>query len=433
MVSMSNVVVLGAGLSGLGLARSFPGVRIFEAQSHPGGRAYSYPVDGVYFDQGAHISHTKKADFLELIYKQAGDVHQIEPSIVSNFWHQLWLTYPVQNHLNELPLDKRITALTDLIMAHINREHEQNANYAEWCLSQYGQYLTQHFYRVFTEKYWRFDMEDLATDWLGGRLIPSVIANIIHGAFSSQKEKQASFAKFHYPTQGGFFSFFKALYDDIDVRYNERAVQLDVDSKEIIFESGRKDHYEILASSIPLPDIVAAIKEVPASIADAAALLRYTKLLCVNMIVRRPGISKNHWCYIYDHEINPARVSFPSNLSPNSITNDISTLQAEIFRRDDEDWDIDSLIGITVEQMAKLFKFDVNRELVSATPFVIPCAYVISDLNREASVTHILSWLREKDIFCMGLYGKWKYIWSDVAYYSGVETAKEIRGLICQG
>jgi protoporphyrinogen oxidase len=68
-----------------------------------------------------------------------------------------------------------------------------------------------------------------------------------------------------------------------------------------------------------------------------APLLRHTKLLCVNMVIDKQDLTKNHWCYIYDQDIGAARVSFPSNLAPTSVEGGHSTLQGEVFRRDDED------------------------------------------------------------------------------------------------
>jgi protoporphyrinogen oxidase len=429
--SKENIVVLGAGLSGLGFSHALPGARVFEAKKHPGGHAYSHELQGVYFDQGAHISHTKSPEFIEMICRSARDINEISSSNVMNHWHGRWMRYPVQNHLHELPLEERTQALTDLIMVHMNLDAKAPVNYADWCLSQYGEYLTKNFYQVFTQKYWRTPMQELGTDWLGGRLIPAIIPSIIKGAFSPQMEKQSTFAKFRYPVQGGFFGFFKSLYDEIGIQYNERAVEIDIKKKEVVFESGRKEHYEVLASSIPLPKLVSIIKDVPLAVKNSAQLLRHTKLLCVNMIINRPDLSPYHWCYVYDEEILPSRISFPSNLSRGTTGHQLSAIQAEIFRRDDEQWDMESMVETTVKQMADMFKFDANKELLAAVPVVVPHAYVISDLNREKSVEGILSWLEENNIYSMGLYGKWKYVWSDVAYSSGFETANKIKERVC--
>ncbi len=429
---MDDIIVLGAGLAGLGFAHENPSARIFEKNQHPGGRAFSCPVDGYFFDQGAHISHTKKEDFRRLICSALDKVNQIKSSNVSNYWKGLWMTYPVQNHLNQLPQNQKVEALIDLVMSHVDQNKNEAVNYLQWCQKQYGNFLTHNFYEVFTQKYWRVEMEQLATDWLGGRLIPSLVPNIIRGAFSSQQEKQTSFNKFYYPKQGGFFAFFESLYSELDIQFNEKAVELDVNKKQITFSSGRKESYDILANSIPLPELINMINPIPASVKQAVEMLRHTKLLCVNMVISKPALTKNHWCYIYDHDIGPARVSFPGNLSAASEQNEVSMLQAEIFRRDNENWDTESLTQDTISQMANMYGFDAQRDVALANSFVVPYAYVISDINRQPLVSYLLSWLREKDVFSMGLYGKWKYVWSDVAYYSGRETANEIKEQLCQ-
>jgi len=425
-----KIVVLGAGLAGLGFARSLPKASVFEAKDHPGGHAFSHDVDGCFFDEGAHISHTQDSRFLKLIYEQAGQVHQIAPSRVSNYWNGRWVTYPVQNHLYELPLKNRIPALLGLMAAHA-RPKRSLSNYADWCKNQYGNYLSHHFYGVFTQKYWRMEMEELSVDWVEGRLIKSFLKNVVLGALMPQGEKQASFRRFHYPASGGFFGFFKPLYRTMKIHYGERAVEVDSQTKRITFESGRTEHYDALASSIPLPELIGIIKDVPSSVAEAAHSLKHTKLLCVNMVVNRPRLTPLHWCYIYDHDVEAARVSFPSNLSPGGVREGLSTLQAEIFRRFDEDWDTEALSRRTIRQMADLFGFDKKSELISVKPISIPYAYVISDKERERSVSHILTWLKKKDVVCMGFYGKWKHKWSDAAYSSGLEAAREISQLLC--
>lgn len=421
---MHNVIILGAGLAGLGCARHLPGSRVFESAPHVGGRAFSHEMGGVWFDQGAHICHTKDESFRELVEQAAGFVETISPSIVRNRWQGHWLTYPVQNNLRELPLECRIRALTDLVEAHC-RTHPESANYREWCLQQYGEYLTQTFYDEFTAKYWRVPAESLATDWLGGRLLPSMLPRIVHGAFTHAPEEQAAFARFRYPARGGFFGFFAPLYRDLKIALGERAVEIDAAQKIIRFASGRVESYDVLASSIPLPDLIRMIRDVPAELLDQAARLRHTQLLCVNLIVDRPRLSDAHWFYVYDRDIEASRVSLPGNLAPGSVTENRTALQAEIFRRDDEPMDIDHLVEKTIEDFETLFGFS-RWEIRHIGHVHVKRAYVISDHHRASAVAMLLDWLEQRDIQSMGLYGRWKYIWSDAAYQQGRETAERI-------
>ncbi|NQU41814.1 FAD-dependent oxidoreductase [bacterium] len=428
----NQVVVLGAGLAGLGFARAWPGTLVFEAKPHPGGRAWSIDIEGVFFDQGTHISHSRNDSFNDMIRQAAGKVVETEKAQVSNFWKGSWLPYPVQNHLHALPLEDRVQALADLIQARINHSDVEPPDYGAWCRGQYGEFLADRFYRVFTEKYWRAPMENLATDWLAGRLLPPDLTTVIRGALSEASEEQAHFSRFRYPERGGYFGFFESLYPKLGVQHNETAVELDLAKKEILFDSGRRQDYDILASSIPLPDLVEAVKDAPTSVREAAARLSWTKLLCVNLLIERKSLSDLHWFYTYDPDQHTARAYLPRNLSPGMVAEGITALQAEVFRRNDEPWDPESLAEEMIDQMASLLRFSAKRDLRVASPVVVRYAYVVSDHARAAAVAHILAWLRERDVFCMGLYGKWKYVWSDYAYLSGVETAAEVRERLCR-
>jgi len=427
---MGGLIILGAGLSGLGCARSFPGSRIFEAAAHPGGQAWSHEMGGVHFDRGAHICHTRDDAFRELIEQAAGQVVTVSPSIVRNRWEGRWLTYPVQNNLRELPLELRIRALSDLVEARA-QAHLKPANYREWCLQQYGVMLTERFYDEFTAKYWRVPAEALATDWLGGRLLPSMLPRIVHGAFSQAPEEQAVFARFRYPARGGFFGFFETLYRDLSMTLGERAIEIDAARKLVRFESGRIEAYDALASSIPLPDLVRMIHEVPAELSNLAARLRHTQLLCVNLIVDRPRLTDCHWFYIYDRGIEASRVSLPGNLAPGSVPEGRTALQAEIFRRDDEAMEIDALVAKTLEEMGALFGFS-RWEVRQAGHVHVKRAYIISDHCRAQTVAALIDWLQQRDIHSMGLYGRWEYVWSDQAYRQGCETAERIAARLGQ-
>ncbi|MDX2344375.1 MAG: FAD-dependent oxidoreductase [Acidimicrobiia bacterium] len=423
-----ETAVLGAGLAGLGFAIELPGVRIFEAKQHPGGHAYSHQAGGVFFDEGAHISHTKDSTFRDLIHQTAGAVHTGLARSVRNRWHGVWTGYPVQNHLRDLPEEARISALIDLVVAHTDATEVKAPTYRDWCTQQYGDYLTDNFYEEFTTKYWRRATSELATDWLGGRLIPSDLPNIITGAFSDKIANQATFATFHYPKRGGFFGFFEDLYADLDIRFGSKVADIDLHRKTLSFESGAEESFERLASSIPLPTLINAIKDVPASVRDAAGQLHHTKMLCVNVIVERTDLIDSPWCYIYDHDIEPARISFPANLSPGSVPGGSSAIQAEIFRDHNEPWgDQDALAEATVQQLGDLLGFDPQRDVTTVHTIDVSHAYVVSDHNRANAVDHVLSWLSDQQVTSMGLYGKWKYLWSDAAFRSGQQAAANMK------
>src|SRR5262249_35030042 len=160
-----------------------------------------------------------------------------------------------------------------------------------------------------------------------------------------------------------------------------RAVEINPHSKSIRFSSGRREHYEVLASSIPLPVLAKLVVGAPSAVLDAADRLRATQLTCVNLIIDRPALTDCHWFYLYDDEIDAARVSVPGNLSPTSVPPGRTALQAEIFSLDGETPDPKSAVKRTVLQLSKLLRFD-PREVVEAGHVFVPRAYVISDHAR---------------------------------------------------
>ena len=44
----------------------------------------------------------------------------------------------------------------------------------------------------------------------------------------------------------------------------------------------------------------------------------------------------------------------------------------------------------------------------------------------ELSVAQLCEWFEARDIFPMGLYGRWKYMWSDAAWREGRRAAGQI-------
>jgi protoporphyrinogen oxidase len=422
-MSERNVIVLGGGLAGLGFARHFPGCRVFEAEAAPGGHARSHEFAGAWFDQGAHICHSQDKGWLELVCAHV-PIHEMTKSTVLNHKAGHWFAYPVQNHLFDLPPTEREAALNAFLAAQEKFRGQVPKNYEEWCRFQYGDFLVENFYRLYTEKYWHVPMADLATDWLGGRLLPSQVENIIAGAAGHQEEKQAVFNKFRYPRTGGFYAMLAHLPEGVDLHLHKRAVRIVAAQRQVHFADGVEEGYEALVSTIPLPHLVGMIPEAPADVRAAAAKLRALRHYCVNFVVDRAPLSPAHWFYVYDPEIAASRVSFPFALSGEE--NGRTAVQAEVFVPQDDRPDEEALRDRTVADMAAIMNFKVS-EVVAAEVRCAALSYVVSDLDRAPAVKRIREWLRVHGIEIAGLFGDWAYVWSDRAFAGGRALAEKMR------
>ena len=423
-MSDRNVIVLGAGLAGLGFARHWPGCRVFEAADEPGGHARSHEFAGAWFDRGAHICHSQDEAWLKLV-GAATPLHEMTKSVVLNHKAGHWFAYPVQNHLFDLPPAERAAALMDFLAAQEKYRGREPKNYEEWCRFQYGDFLVENFYRLYTAKYWHVPMAELATDWLGGRLLPSQVENIRAGAQGPAEEKQAVFRTFRYPKRGGFFAMHARLADGVDLRLNKRAVRVDAANRVVAFADGAEESYDALVSTIPLPQLAAMIPAAPAEVRATAAKLRALRQYCVNFVVDRENLSPANWFYVYDPDIAVARVSFPFSLS--GERNGRTAIQAEIFVPGAARPDENALREQAVADLGRLLKYSASN-VISSEIRAYPESYVVSDLARASAVRHVRDWLRGRGIETTGLFGAWEYVWSDRAFAGGRALAQTLAG-----
>lgn len=420
-MNAEGVMILGAGLAGAGAARSLPGARIFEARQEPGGYARSHEFGGAWFDCGTHICHSRDESWLSLLTGHA-PLHEMAESRVLNHKAGRWFSYPVQNHLADLPEEERKAALEGFLAAQEKYRGREPRNYEEWCRFQYGDALLEGYYRLYTAKYWHVPMAELATDWLGGRLLPSQVETILAGARGVQREKQAVFNRFRYPKQGGFFALVGHLFDGLPIEFGKKAVEVDPAARRVAFADGTSADYETLVSTIPLPKLAMMTKDAPSSVREAAGKLRTVQHCCVNFMVERESLGNADWFYVYDPEILTARVSFPFRLAGHRAVGR-TAVQAEAMFPENAHLDEGAVLEQTLRDMARLLEFSPN-EILHAEIRREPVSYVVSDLARAGAARHVRDWLAACGIRTAGLFGDWFYVWSDRAFASGEAVAR---------
>src|SRR5205823_6485379 len=115
---------------------------------------------------------------------------------------------------------------------------------------------------------------------------------------------------------GGIEILSRALGRKTAAHLNHAAIQIDTQSKEIIFANGRRQAYGSLISSMPLPRLVALLKNAPARIAKAASRLRASSVLNVNFGIKGRNVSDKQWIYVPERSLPFYRVGFYHNFSP---------------------------------------------------------------------------------------------------------------------
>lgn len=420
---MSNNVILGAGIAGISAAyhlkQKGENSVIFEKDNDWGGLCGFFEIDGFRFDRFVHFTFAKDEKIAELFAKSSP--LYAHPPVSYNYWRGCWLKHPAQNNLAPLPIEEKVK----IIDSFVNRPRKDVAeisDYAEWLRVQYGDYFAENFPFAYTRKYWGVEAKQLETKWVGNRLHVSPLPEVLRGAFAEQQENFYYTKFMNYPKKGGFRSIMNECRKGLDIRLNKKAVRIDTAAKQVEFDDGTVENYDNLISSLPLPEIIKMISDVPENVQNAAKQLRWTCGYQVSLGFNRPDVAKYLWFYIYDEDVPPARVYSPNLKSPDNAPEGCSSLQAEIFFANGAKVvDKNIILQKTVEKLKEICQFNDSDVVVKDIRFE-PYANIIFTPEIYESRKVVREWLQARGIKTIGRFGEWDYLWSHQAFESGMKV-----------
>lgn len=420
---MSNNVILGAGIAGISAAyhlkQKGENSVIFEKDNDWGGLCGFFEIDGFRFDRFVHFTFAKDEKIAELFAKSSS--LYAHPPVSYNYWRGCWLKHPAQNNLAPLPIEEKVK----IIDSFVNRPRKDVAeisDYAEWLRVQYGDYFAENFPFAYTRKYWGVEAKQLETKWVGNRLHVSPLPEVLRGAFAEQQENFYYTKFMNYPKKGGFRSIMNECRKGLDIRLNKKAVRIDTAAKQVEFADGTVENYDNLISSLPLPEIIKMISDVPENVQNAAKQLRWTCGYQVSLGFNRPYVAKYLWFYIYDEDVPPARVYSPNLKSPDNAPDGCSSLQAEIFFANGvKVVDKNIILQKTVEKLKEICQFNDSDVVVKDIRFE-PYANIIFTPEIYESRKVVREWLQAQGIKTIGRFGEWDYLWSHQAFESGMKV-----------
>lgn len=414
------IAVLGGGISGIsaGYHLGLKGIEhvVYEKNEGWGGLCDNFTIgDGFRFDYFVHLSFSK-SDYVNKLFCNSADYIAHNP-ISTNYYKGYWLKHPAQNNLAQLPVVEKVKIIQDFI----NKPNGENPrNYKDWLIFQFGEYFANNFPCVYAEKYWTVKADKLTTDWLGGRFSLPPLENLLKGAFEEQSENFYYAQEMRYPITGGYKSFLNSMALETNIQTYKEAILIDIKAKRVDFADNTFIYYDHLVSSLPLPELVKRIKDVPKAIIEASEKLLCTSGQLVSLGFNRPDIPKNIWFYIYDEDILPSRAYSPSIKSPNNVPEGKSSLQFETYfsKYAPKKLSGDALIEHVIEKGEKM-KLWNKSDIVISDYREVKYANVVFDFERKKNVGIIHDYLNKNNVKYIGRFGEWNYLWSDQSLISG--------------
>ncbi len=424
--SMNRDIILGAGITGLSSGFK-TGLDIYESRNRPGGICLSYYANRKGITKKTLNTYRFEIGGGHWIFGGTPKVSRFIRSLVRIKKYErksavffpktnLFVPYPIQNHLYYLPDRIKRKALDEILNKKSGSEEIDTMR--DWLLLNFGKTLSRHFFFSFHEAYTaglykKIAPQDKYKTPVNNRLI-------VDGA----REKTPSVgynSTFDYPVSG-LDNLIKKLAAKCNIHYEKEVVHIDINKKKVYFRDNTERTYNKVISTIPLNKMM-HLTGINAGKQDP-----YTAVLVVNI-----GASKgilcpsHHWLYVPSSESGLHRIGFYSNVDSSFLpdrNNRVSIYVEKAYRSGTNLSSAQKNINVKrILDELTMWRFIDKVDVADAT--WIDTAYTWNYPNsiwREKAI----SMLKQHGIYQIGRYGKWKFQGIAESLKDGLESEKNI-------
>jgi protoporphyrinogen oxidase len=403
MTESADIVVIGAGVSGLGFANWYrerhPDARVIvlESEAEPGGYCRTVVQDGFVWDYSGHFFHFRDPSIEGwLRARMPGQEVRtvVKQSLIRYAGRDI--DFPFQKNIHQLPHAEFLECLVELFFRPAGTTPP--ASFGDMLYRRLGRAITDKFLRPYNEKLYATNLDALDVDAMGRFFPHADIADIIANMKAGPKDAGYN-ATFTYPA-GGAMQYIHALLHDLPsgtVSCNEPALAIDLSTR-VVRTPKREIRYGRIVSSAPLPAL--------ARIANVACAPVFTsnKVLVWNLGFDRKGQRDVHWMYFPDRTLSFYRVGWYDNI----LDGDRMSLYVEIGAAHGSTFDVDALRERVLADLAREKIIDGHR-LISHHHVVLDPAYCHITKASLAETTRLIDHFASHDVHSVGRYGRWTY------------------------
>jgi protoporphyrinogen oxidase len=393
-------LILGGGPSGLSFAHTLKrhgekNFLILEQESVAGGLCRSANVDGAPLDiGGGHFLDVKRKEVLELLFQFMPREEWQEYTRVSKIKIRGFeIDHPLEGNLWQLPVEDQIDFLESIARTGCVRGEPPPESFEAWITWKLGERIAREYMLPYNRKIWSIELSKLGIYWL--HKLPAVsfretLKSCLEGKPMGTLPAHGTFL---YPRQYGYGEVWKRMGEDLGSQLivNTPVTSIDLDHHNVngTFKA------ETIVNTIPWP-VWDRVARIPETIRSEIAMLRHTSL-DVDYHPEDLG-TRSHWIYEPDESITYHRILCRSNFCPKSRghwteSNSTRSSDSGSWRHRNE------------------------------------YAYPVSTLEKPKAIATITNWAEKNGILCLGRWGTWEHMNSDVATSLAIAAAQNVLGI----
>jgi protoporphyrinogen oxidase len=413
----ADTIVLGAGPAGIGAAISLEKRAIvLERSPEVAGLCRTIELDGAVFDLGGHSFHTPHEKVRRLVFDALPMEQQRREAwcLVAGSW----VAYPFQQHFAELP-DAELRASCARGLAEAG-EWRDAANFDMYLNLRFGRGIAEAFLRPYNAKLWGADLARMSADWTIERVAAPAGTEqrfLEKGGLRLPLQADTTVA---YPARGGYGEIFRTLARRVsDLRLGEAAVRIDPLRQTLQTSSGQTLAWRQIVSTIPLPDLLALLTNVPVEIAASVAALEALPVYLVMVVLEGRGKVDRQRVYCAGTELPGHKVVFNHTSSVWLREKPHHGILVEVAGGNEH------APAILAQRVVTGL---VATGMISRTPEVrrvevtrLGLGYPVPTHARAATLSKVRTWLEERGVSIVGRFAEWAYINADEALARGME------------
>jgi len=428
---IGNVVIIGAGPTGLGAAHRLRELRhrdfvVLEARGVAGGLAGSDVDDrGFTWDIGGHVQFSHYAYYDDVL--NALPIEWLHHERESWIWIDgRFVPYPFQNNLHRLSDRDCADALAGLERAAANHDSSSTpANFKEWIMATFGDDIARIFLFPYNWKVWAYPPEQLSARWVGERVAMPDLDRIRRNIREHRDDVSwGPNNRFRFPKHGGTGVIWRELAKTFaELQLDASVDRIDAQRRIVHLANGEERRYDTLISSMPLK--VLARKIVPTIVSADSLVHSGTHVLGIGLRGAPPeSLQKKCWMYFPEPHSPYYRVTVFSNYSPFNVpVGAYWSLMAEVSESPMKPVNHATVFDDVVRALRVDGLIASEDDVVSRWHRYEPFGYPTPSVDRDSVLDAIHRELERHRIFSRGRFGAWKYEVSnqDHSFMQGVE------------